>query len=880
MGQVRLAEPWEIAQTREPSMNRNTAILVVLALLVGVLCWFLFVSKAEPATSVGTSPPEPSPPIVEPAVIPGPDAPLEAPARTIADSAPVATIESEPARSDANAERCIVFGRIVDTQGVAIVDANVRMFGYKGWAEGVDVPRSAEGPNFRGFATRTNASGEFRFEAPVPTVATVHLKVHPDRFHDSVWLRFSTAGRDVQPPIVAGERDLGELRLAHTGALRGRVLDTAGNPIADAEMGIGESVSSTLQRDARTEVDGSYVIAHAPAGTYAVKAKSKEFLSAFVPGQTVVAGRDTDVADIVLAAAPTISGIVVDENGRPLEGAKLWGWPWDGGSGAGATSGPDGRFVVYLPEQDEYSLSAKLDGHRAWGTQSGAETRYQPGTRDLEVVMPAVPRTRFTVVDDETGVPIERFGLSILEENGSRSPTRIYGEKRPPPGADHAGGVAEVTARLGIDAYLVAAEGYSMAKGDVEHDVEGVPAQTVRMQRAGGVRGRVVRDGSASAATDVEIVRLSITGQRRSSSGEDDKRPDFVDGNTRRSARADAEGRFTLTAIEPGDHRLTVRPASGAPLVLRRVNIPASGFLDLGDLELVPGGTIAGTLVLPDGIDLAGHTIVLDDYTDERRAIVDGKGAFRFEDVPAGVHFLAPSQRAGVLARSDPVRVEVASGETASVTLDARDRAMCAVDLRIVLDGIPVQGVQVDLIPKSKPQERVPLGQCDESGRVRGSVRALGAASVSLYIPGGRTVKHPDAVVVIPPQGDVHAVVHFDFARLEVRLPASTEFPRDGTLELLFDAPNTGLASMGVSFQFANGALVTDTKLCGVKGNHVAVEALVPGSYWLSVSLFDAKDKAVVTPTADGGVHVERKSYFHTTREIVLVAGRKLEVEL
>ncbi len=861
-------------------MKRNTTLLLVLALGVGVLCWFLFGSKAEPAASAGASSAEPSPPIVASAVVHEPEAPIEPSARTIAEPDSASTIESASTQIDTNSEVCVVVGRVVDAQGAPIVDANVRMYGYKIWAEGVDVPPVGEGPNFRGFETRTSASGAFRLEAPVPTVANVSLKILPDRFHDSLWLRFATTGRDVQPPIVAGERDLGEMRLAHTGALRGRVLDSVGNPIADVEMDIGESISSTLQRGARTEADGSYVIAHAPAGTYGVQAKSKEFLSAFVPGQTIVAGRDTQVADIVLAAAPTISGTAVDEVGRPLAGAKLWGWPSSSGSGAGATSGPDGRFVVYLPQNEAYSMSAKLDGHLTWGETVGKSKLYEPGTRDLEVVLPSLPKTRFLVVDAKTGAPIERFGLTILADNGSRSPRHVFTERRPPPSADHVGGVAEATARVGIDAYLVAAEGYLLASDDAVHDVEGVPTQTVRMRRAGGVRGRVVRNGAATGSANVEIVSVRNGARNPGESRDADETPDQADGNTRRSTPTDLEGRFTLTAVKPGTHRLTVRPSTGAPLVLRRVSIPTSGLLDLGDLELVPGGTIAGNLVLPDGIDVAGHTIVLDDFTDEHRAIVDERGAFRFEDLSAGVHFLAPEQRAGVLARSDPVRVEVASGETASVTLDARNRAMCAVDLLIEIEGIPVQGVHVDLISKGSPEERVPLGECDKAGRVRGFVRALGAAGVSLYIPGGRTVQHPDAVVALPPQGDVHAVVHFEFARMDLRLPASTELPRDGTLELLFEAPNRDLSSMGVSLQFWGGTCANQTKLCSIRGNELAVEALVPGSYRLTVSMHERNAKAAVTRTADGGFDVERKSYFRSTFEVVLVAGRTLALDL
>lgn len=87
----------------------------------------------------------------------------------------------------------------------------------------------------------------------------------------------------------------------------------------------------------------------------------------------------------------------------------------------------------------------------------------------------------------------------------------------------------------------------------------------------------------------------------------------------RTSTTSDAEGRFTLTQVEPGSLRLGVHASGFAPHEQRGVAVPAGG-IDLGDVALTRGAILTGQVVDPDGRGVAGARIV--------REELDGGGLF------------------------------------------------------------------------------------------------------------------------------------------------------------------------------------------------------------------------------------------------------------
>lgn len=854
---------------------KRTIVLAVIAAVAAILTWRWLDDGAEPVAVA------PGPTIAASTPAPVDADPLRVPDAGGIDPRAAAAGDPQVDASAADARdpaACVVVGRLVDVRRAPIAGAAVRLYASKAWAEGVDVPKLPD-PRYelRGYEVATSENGEFRIEAPAPPAGRATFKVRPGRFHDAHALSFGGSGPGARPALTAGVHDLGEIQLADTGALRGRVLDPRGAPIAGAEVGVGPTRTQTFGRDVTTASDGTFELGHAPVGTYGLKVSGEAHLSRFLEPVVVVAGSDTQVGDVVLSAAPTIEGVVVDERGAPLEGVKIWGWPASDGAGAGAKSDADGRFVVHLPQDESYSISAKLDGRMPWGAEHGDDgDLHAPGTRDLRVVMQPLPSTRFVVVDAETGAPIERFGLAVLADNGSQAPRRVMSDRRRPTAVDRPGGIAEASARVGVDLIVVGADDYLLAEDDVAHDVEGVPIQTVRLTRGAVVRGRLVRDGAPLADTVVEIVRTLRSGKPRSADGAQEL---VVDKNSRRSVVSGTDGAFEFRAVEAGAYVVTARPARAAPHEIRDVRVPDRGASDLGDVDVRPGGSIVGEILLPSGVEPEGIRVYVDDLREGPRAFVDASGRFRIDDVPAGARRVAHDERPGVLARGERTAVEVVSGGTASVTLDARAHALVGVEVRVTIDGLSAEGCRVALVDARDAPGREQLGKCDADGVARGSVRALGDAAVLVSLPGGRTLRHPTARVALVPTAarPIRAEVRYEFASLELRLAEPLPLEGHATLELVPDEAARG--AQRVVVRIANRAFVAD-ELVRVTPTGVVFEALVAGEHALSLEIHDASVEPTATLGPDGDMRIEHEPTVRRSARVTLAAGTKAEVAL
>jgi protocatechuate 3,4-dioxygenase beta subunit len=205
-------------------------------------------------------------------------------------------------------------------------------------------------------------------------------------------------------------------------AIRGRVRSKAGQPIADADGARDRHAHGERPQRARSEADGTFVLAGLEAGVYRVTAEAVGFGQ---EDKTAEAGGDP--LDLVLSPAGTVTGRVVDDRGQPVESFRV-------SAAAAESSGrmmrmprfeeavsEDGRFTLSNLAAGTYVVTATAP-ERAAGTVTGVKVA-EGQTVDVGTVkLAAGGVVRGTVVDQSgAGVAGAAVAVAPLPQNWATS---------------------------------------------------------------------------------------------------------------------------------------------------------------------------------------------------------------------------------------------------------------------------------------------------------------------------------------------------------------------------------------------------------------------------------------------------------------------------
>lgn len=324
------------------------------------------------------------------------------------------------------------------------------------------------------------------------------------------------------------------------GALVGRVTDQDGEPLAGAEVQLagggrllllvpdaGESSGSTTDDDGRFRIE-------ARAGRHELSVGTDRY-APFEQAIDLIAGRDTDVGEIQLAPGVRILGRVLDDRGRPVEGARVTrpvkrsgGLIRIGTSGAlAAETDADGRFQIL---------------------------RQAIGPFEFGVDHPAYPSGRFEGVTERAAELVS--GIEVTLSVGARITGRATG---------------------GLEEGLrVAARRARASAGGVPMEFDGPFVGIGGSTR----RGEVEADGSFTVQGLDEGAEYELWLER--------PRKRF-DGTARRSERVRAtagDAGVTLAYSQGATLRVTVRGPGGEPVPGAEISGGFEWLAPLGDLEI------------------------------------------------------------------------------------------------------------------------------------------------------------------------------------------------------------------------------------------------------------------------------------------------------
>lgn len=479
-----------------------------------------------------------------------------------------------------------------------------------------------------------------------------------------------TLGATVHP----GEAThLGDVVLVGALAVRGRVLDEEGQPLAGAEVGLGgvnlgdDDVEFVARQGTEafdvgakehTDARGEFELGAVAPGTWRLWAHAKDTRYAWTE-PFEVDDRDVEALELVLPrwrASDRLLGRVVDPEGHGVPKARLfYGYETETESGtSGVVADDEGRFDFLIRRSAPHTILASDPEHR-WSDASAEEVT--PGAGEITITLGS-PRRIEVRVRDMDGQPIAE---PILVLNRPDPGFQVNGM----PETIAAGHLSFLLPSFPVE-LLVSAPGFRtrelgpFSADDAPDSLEAV------LQPLPTIRGRVLADGRPLAGVRVGL-HPAIAGGL------------IVDGlrcvmepSPAFEARTAEDGTFVLNCEVRDDVwvRAEAEGWAGADLG----PLPPGGGEPI-ELRLTHGGAIEGRVQLADGSNPEGAIVAINHGDGRGRTARAGpNGFYRFEGLAPGawqVHRvqseIRPDTRITYGDRSrDPIQWDcrVVAGET------------------------------------------------------------------------------------------------------------------------------------------------------------------------------------------------------------------------
>ncbi len=724
------------------TMKLKVSLAAAALLLVSIGLWQALAPPPAPASSgvpsVASAPPA--------------ETPVSAPAAVGAGPASMGPGAGAPRRealpADPGSTRfenalATLTGRVVETDGRGVEGAAVELLG--GMAELLTADFEAvtfgTAPEFLRepvlASARTDAAGRFRLERIDPRA--IHLlAVNSGRPRPLLRLL-------EQRTLAGTSTDVGDLVLPPERALAGRAVDESGRPLAGARVrasnlpGIAyqggaarvrPGVLVVAQREnegatafelpawttrllaklpiveTTTAADGSFTLAGLPDGALHVDvAASDRPVRVVGPLPAGGAGTTRDLGEIRIGRGETLTGIVVDADGRAVTGVEVAAGPLDAILRAVAVaasrdvSDANGRFSLAGLEGSKVRIATRRTGTRPWSAGPFVDLDGDECRIVLEAARSFVLR-----VSDEEGQPltpeilVRAAAFPLLGFLPGATLPEAATVEALEPGRFRVGGLRSDDVEVFVRASGHALHRESLHLATTHEDV------TVRLEREHRVSLRVVDGDDPLGAPLPRATVFAVARNELARLGA----PGFRTVSTNASGAAEVRGpagRIALFASHPA-----------FALGWTEVDLPREEPVVL---RLTQGGSIAGVVARGGVPDTQPRTIALDPVNRTPGmpswTLSDAEGRFHFPRLAPGsyqVHLFGRAFDRDVTAVLGSSRgsifeaplaqasIEVREGEVADVILDLGPRATTADgEGRVVgtvwKNGSPLRGVQV-----------------------------------------------------------------------------------------------------------------------------------------------------------------------------------------
>ena len=406
------------------------------------------------------------------------------------------------------------------------------------------------------------------------------------------------------------------LTLDRSASLSGIVVDPEGRPVAGATVEPSPPAKRSLNplRDTppiRSQEDGRFVLTGlVPQGTYEIHVSSEGFARTTVTARTAAPGQASPEVRIVLDPGRTLSGRVVDEEGRAVAVAELMLLD-ELREKRRVSSDETGRFKIERLAPGTFSLLIKGKGHPQIHLPDVEIPAGRPAIDLGDLVLPIgfVIEGRVT---DSLGRPLEGAVVSSRRSQRMYDPRELRRRRVETFPSTKTG--PDGTFRLGELKNGESFDLYVQHPGHVAAHLPDVKAPSteplrIELRKARSLSGRVVGPGGEPiAGADLSQVQGTRTISGMSGSSGELRRPL---GNT------DAEGAFRVGGIEPGSLDLRVTAAGYRPKVLEGLLVPEDQDLENLQIVLDRSVSVEVRVLSTEGEPMAGEWVSVEPESPE-----------------------------------------------------------------------------------------------------------------------------------------------------------------------------------------------------------------------------------------------------------------------
>jgi protocatechuate 3,4-dioxygenase beta subunit len=520
----------------------------------------------------------------------------------------------------------------------------------------------------------------------------------------------------VAQTVVVAPTALGLAVVVQPGAtVTGRVLDSGGNPVANALVTATDSAGSLVADP--SAADGSYSIGGLNAGSVDLEVSADGY-SDVTPVTVTVTGTATVSQNLTVSADGTISGTIVAPGGGAPSGATV---------SATSTSPPatfegvvnaDGTFTITNMAPGMYTVTANAPTDGPVSQPNVTVTASQTSAVSLTLAAQSATVTGI-VTDTDSGTPISGATVETDNAAGGNGPAVTATN-----GSFSLGGLAAGTVDLVVippdSTHLSNTAAVTVAAG-------GSTSTTIGLQPTGVMNATVVGTSPAGPLANQQVV---LTGPSPSSAAGPEQ-PDV--------AFTDANGNVAMTGLTAGTYDLEV-PGADA----HQTFTIGAGARTATVTVTVPTGTVQGVIDDAAGNPAAGVAVALADPKGQfAHTVTDTTGSYRFT--------VTATQTVDVVAAGAPVglvfkqAVAATIGSTTVVpTLQAGNASL---DVNVTDAGGPVNGAAVILSTGASNDQPAAVGGATTAGSITIPNLTAGV-TYQLHVDDGTDAASTQSVVV------------------------------------------------------------------------------------------------------------------------------------